>query len=317
MPQDLSAVHPELRSLFKRFPRFSIHRKNLKLARWMSRLFGGQKAAAGVRIKMVEVPGQDAGQTIRLRVYRPAPSPLASPALVWIHGGGFVFGTVEMDDGLVSHFAHELGILVVSVDYRLAPEHPFPAALDDCYTALKWVRNHAADLGIDSQRIAVGGDSAGGGLAACLAQLAVDRGEVQPVFQLLVYPMLDDRTVLREDVPHPELLTWSQGNNRFGWESYLGQPGGLEQTPPYAVAARREDCSGLPPAWIGVGTLDLFHDESIAYAQRLKDNGVECTFEVIHGAFHGFDILDHRPQVVKDFRMAEIEALRKSLFRTD
>ncbi len=317
MPKDLSAVHPELRSLFKRFPRFSIHRKNLKLVRWMSRLFGGQKAAPGIHIENVQVPGQDPGQTIRLRVYRPKTLPQSSPALVWIHGGGYVFGTVEMDDGLVSHFAHELGILVLSVDYRLAPEHPFPAALDDCYAALKWAHDHAVDLGIDPQRVAVGGDSAGGGLAACLAQLAIDRGEVLPVFQLLVYPMLDDRTVLRPEIPNQDLLTWSQGNNRFGWESYLHQPGGLEQAPPYAVAARREDLSGLPPAWIGVGTLDLFHDESAAYAQKLKDCGVECTLEVIQGAFHGFDILDQGPQVVKLFRKAEIEALRKGLFRTD
>ncbi|MBN1372597.1 MAG: alpha/beta hydrolase [Anaerolineaceae bacterium] len=317
MPQDLSAIHPELRSLFKSFPRFSIHRKNLKLARWMSRIFGGQKTAPGTHIETVEVPGEDLGQKVRLRVYRPEALPPASPALIWIHGGGYVFGTVEMDDSLVSHFAHELGLLVVSVDYRLAPEHPFPAPLQDCYAALKWAHDHAADLGIDPQRIAVGGDSAGGGLAACLAQLAIDRGEVQPVFQLLVYPMLDDRTVLREDVPHPELLTWSQVNNRFGWESYLHQPGGLEQALPYAAAARRADLTGLPPAWVGVGTLDLFHDESVAYAQRLKDNGVECTLEVIQGAFHGFDVMTQTPQVVKDFRRAEIEALRKGLFGTD
>ena len=118
-------------------------------------------------------------------------------------------------------------------------------------------------------------------------------------------------------MPHQELLTWSQGNNRFGWESYLHQPGGLEQAPPYAVAARQADLTGLPPAWIGVGTLDLFHNESVAYAQRLKDCGVECTLEVIQGAFHGFDVLTQAPQVIKDFRKAEIEALRKGLFGAD
>ena len=160
----------------------------------------------------------------------------------------------------------------------------------------------------------MGGESAGGGLAASLAQLAHDRGEVQPVFQLLVYPMLDDRTVLREDINRAERLLWSPENNRLGWELYLSQPVSSAPLPPYAAAARRADLSGLPPAWIGVGTLDLFYEEDLAYAQRLKDSGVACETAVVPGAFHGFDQFGARFQVVRDFREAQVNALRKFLF---
>lgn len=147
-------------------------------------------------------------------------------ALVWIHGGGFVIGDPARFHDTCSHLAAELGIVVVSVDYRLAPRHPAPAALEDCYTALTWLHHHAGELGVDPARVAVAGPSAGGGLAACLAQLASDRGEVPVAFQLLVYPMLDDRTVLRRDHGGTGVLGWTPGSNRYGWTSYLGHPRG-------------------------------------------------------------------------------------------
>lgn len=313
MTADLSIIHPDLRQLYKRFPRFTINRWNLRLIRWLIRLVLKQKIPAGIEIEHKSVPNPDSAHPIRLRVYRPKSVLSPAPVLIWFHGGGYVMGAVEMEDAMLSQFAQELGILAVSVDYRLAPDHPFPAPLDDCYAALKWVREHAVELSVDPARIAVGGESAGGGLAAALVQLALDRGEVKPVFQLLVYPMLDDRTVLRPDPPHKDFLTWSLGSNCFGWESYLGQPCGLDRAPAYSAAARREDITGLPPAWIGVGTLDLFYEEDAAYARKLKDCGVGCEVEVIQGAFHGFDVLDPDLQVVKDFRSAEIAALRKAL----
>jgi acetyl esterase/lipase len=231
-----------------------------------------------------------------------------------MHGGGYVMGRPEQDDGSCAQYVHELGIKVVSVDYRCAPKHPFPAALDDCHSALKWVFTHSQELNIDPGRIAIGGNSAGGGLAAALAQLAHDQKEITPVFQLLVYPMLDDRTVLRTDVDDRNNVTWTHKSNRFGWESYLGQECGAEKAPAYSVPARRADLSGLPPAWIGVGDLDIFHDEVVAYAQRLRECGVACEWEVIPGAFHGFDVFDPKVPIVQGFRKSQIAALKKCLF---
>ncbi len=203
----------------------------------------------------------------------------------------------------------------VSIDYRLAPEHPFPTPLDDCYAALKWVDAHGGALDIDPRRIAIGGESAGGGLAAALVQMAHDRREVNPVFQMLVYPMLDDRSSLRSNIANKELMTWSPESNRFGWESYLNQKCGLDQAPPYSVAARRADLSGFPPAWIGVGTLDLFYEEAVAYADKLNKCGVDCELVIVPGAFHGFDFYGPRLKIVDEFRKSQIASLRKHLYR--
>jgi acetyl esterase/lipase len=235
--------------------------------------------------------------------------------LIWMHGGGYLIGRPEQDDVCCVQYVRETGITVVSIDYRLAPKHPFPAGLDDCYSTLKWAASQAQEPGFDPERIAVGGASAGGGLAAALVQLARDRNEIKPVFQLLVYPMLDDRTVLRTDINDSYNITWTQKSNQFGWESYLGQECGSENVPAYSVPARRTDLSGLPPAWIGVGSLDIFHDEDIAYAQRLKGCGVECEVDVVPGAFHGFDVFDPQVPLVQDFRKSQIAALKKYLSR--
>jgi acetyl esterase/lipase len=150
-------------------------------------------------------------------------------------------------------------------------------------------------------------------LAAALAQVARDRHEITPAFQLLVYPMLDDRTSLRTDLITQGHYIWNQASNRFGWESYLGKPCGSAEVPRYAVPARREDLAGLPPAWIGVGTLDLFHDEDVAYARRLQDCGVVCELVVVPGAFHGFDMGPTKLQVVQDFRNSQVAALKRYL----
>ncbi|MEP6895846.1 MAG: alpha/beta hydrolase [Chloroflexota bacterium] len=226
------------------------------------------KTPADILIENVFILGQDDRTQIRLRIYKPKSISAPTPALLWIHGGGYVIGKPEIDDFTCTQYVRELGITVVSVDYRCAPKHPFPAGLNDCYAALKWVTSRAQELNVDSTRIAVGGNSAGGGLAAALAQLAHDRNEIHPLFQLLVYPMLDDRTVLRADIDDSTNVTWTQKSNRYGWESYLGKECGAEDVPAYSVPARRKDLSGLPPAWIGVGSLDVFHDEDVAYAQH-------------------------------------------------
>ncbi|MCK0177185.1 alpha/beta hydrolase [Mycolicibacterium sp. F2034L] len=241
---------------------------------------------------------------VTVRLFRPKGIPVPAPALLWIHGGGYVIGTAAQDDELCRRFSSELGISVVSVDYRLAPEHPYPTPLEDCYSALTWLAKLPS---VDPERVAIGGASAGGGLAAALALLARDRGEVPLVHQLLVYPMIDDRTVDRKDLDNPGHRLWNQASNRFGWSAYLG-----DADRDVAVPARREDLAGLPPAWVGVGSLDLFHDEDLAYAERLRAAGVPCELEVVQGAFHGFDGIVPKADVSRKFFRSQCDALRKA-----
>jgi acetyl esterase/lipase len=316
MAKDLNPIHPELRPIFKSFPSFTANRWTLPISRLLMSLIPGQKPPSDIKVDQIHIPDKEGKHQIPIRMYKPDPVSTNVPALVWLHGGGFVFGNAVMDDTSLFGLVRELGIVVISVSYRLAPENPFPVPLEDCYTALKWIHDCAGDLRIDPARIAVGGASAGGGLAATLAQLAHDRGEIPVAFQLLVYPMLDDRTVLRTEVPYPSLLTWTFESNRFGWESYLHQKCGSDKLPPYAAASRRDDLTGLPPAWIGVGTIDLFSEEDRAYAERLKQCGVSCEWVPVSGAFHGFDAMTPKLPITRDFRRSQMEALRKHLFST-
>jgi acetyl esterase/lipase len=248
-------------------------------------------------------------ETAAVHVYRPAQ--LASPAaaLVWIHGGGLIIGSPHQDGGWLHKMADELGIVVAAVEYRLAPEHRYPAAIEDCYSAFTWI---ATQTDIDPARIAVGGGSAGGGLAAATVLAARERPGPKACFQLLVYPMLDDRTATHVDPDAEYRRLWSNKANSFGWSSYLGHPPGRADVSHLAAPARCSDFAGLPPAWIGVGTLDLFHDECLSYASRLRAVGVECTTSVVQGAFHGFDAMAHKP-VARQFRAEQIAALRAAL----
>lgn len=242
---------------------------------------------------------------IEVRLHRPPQGTATGGALFWIHGGGYVIGTPSQDDILCRRYAKELGITVAAVRYRLAPEHPYPAGLEDCYSALEWFIGLPS---VDPSRVAIGGASAGGGMAAALAQLAHDRGEIALQAQLLVYPMLDDRSGHRDKPDNPGQRLWDKRSNRFGWRSYLG---GAD--PDVAVPARRDDLAGLPPAWIGVGTFDLFHDEDIEYAQRLRTAGVPCELEVVPGAFHGFDGIVAKSAVAQSFLASQMEFLRPVL----
>ena len=194
------------------------------------------------------------------------------------------------------------GCVVVSVDYRLAPKDPYPAALEDCYSALSWL---ARLPGVDPGRIAIGGASAGGGLAAALALLARDRGDVTPLFQLLVYPMVDDRPSSRPGLESPHYRMWSEKSDRLGWEAYLGRADRRS-----AVPARRDDLSNLAPAWVGVGTVDPLYCQGVEYAHRLRHAGVSCELDVVEGAFHGFDIIASKTAVAQGFFARQCEALQ-------
>jgi acetyl esterase/lipase len=296
-------VHPDLRRVAPVLPRVAVGPRTIPVVRVLERLIRKRPPPRGVQVERVGA--------VEVRVHRP-PVPGAGPfpAVLWIHGGGYVMGTAAQDDRLCAEFARRLGAVVAAVDYRLAPEHPAPVPLEDCHDALVWLATRAV---VDGRRVAVAGASAGGGLAAALAQLAVARGEVRPVFQLLTYPMLDDRTVLRDDVDERGFRLWTNRSNRFGWTSYLGTgPGGPGALSPY-VPARAEDLSALPPAWIGVGDLDLFHDEDVAYAERLREAGVPCRLDVVAGAFHGFDAVVPTAPVSRVFRDAQVSALARAL----
>ena len=310
-----SNLHPDLQKTARKIPKFLFKHNTLWVIKWLLKWMPALKTPADMCVENIFISGEDGQTKIRLRIYKPKSITALTPVLIWLHGGGYVMGKPEMDDRRCAHFVRELGVAVVSVDYRCAPKHPFPAGLEDAYAALKWVVSHPQQLGIDGKRIAVGGASAGGGLAAALVQLMHDRQEIKLDFQLLVYPMLDDRTALRTDLDDSHNITWTLKSNRFGWKSYLGKEYGAEDVPAYAVPARQEDLSGLPPTWIGVGTLDIFHDEDVAYAQRLKDCGVACELHIVPGAFHGFDVFDTRLPVVEEFRNAQISALKKYLLQ--
>lgn len=243
----------------------------------------------GVATSDHHVPGPEGDPEVMVRVYQPEDRPETLPALLWIHGGGYVMGDVPSDDLKVKAMTLALNCVIVSVAYRLAPENPYPAPLEDCYAALKWLAGNTDQFGINPDRIAIGGASAGGGLAAGLGLLARDRKEVDLCYQLLIYPMIDDSNLEQAGPDVPDTPLWNRANNLVGWTSYLPQEPGSEGVPIYAAPARAEDLSGLPPTFIGVGTPDLFLDEDIAYAQRLIKAGVPTELHVYADGFHGFD----------------------------
>jgi acetyl esterase/lipase len=294
----LSMFHPDLK-LARFLPRTVIGPRTFRLVRLGTRL---QRGARDVEV--VEVA---AG--VIARIHRPPVGRRSSAAgVLYVHGGGYVIGTAALGDPFCARLAQHLGVVVAAVDYRLAPEHPFPTPLEDVHAALRWL---AEQPDVDAERIALVGDSAGGGLAAALALLVRDRGEIRPVLEVLSYPMLDDRTT-DGDVDPRVLRMWNQRSNRFGWDAYLGDLAAGE-VPATAAPARAEDLAGLPATWIGVGTNDLFYAENVAWAQRLEAAGVPCELFVVEGAYHGFDGVEPRAGVSREFLRARVDALRDAL----
>jgi acetyl esterase/lipase len=271
----------------------------------------------GVTVRELVVPGPEGGPEVSMKLFQPERLTDPAPALFWIHGGGLISGTPGQDDRTNIAFARSLGITVAAVRYRLAPDSPAPAAAEDAYAGLVGLLAHADELHVDIDRVAIGGASAGGGIAAAVALMAHDRGAIRPAFQLLLYPMLDDRTILRTDVDDRHMRGWNPGSNRYGWTSYLGDAAGGPDVSPYAAPARRDDLAGLPPAWMGVGTLDLFYDEDLDYARRLAEAGVPTQVEIIPGAFHGFDALVPRSPLAQQFWNLQAAALRGAFHLTE
>jgi acetyl esterase/lipase len=241
------------------------------------------------------VPGDPA---VPVRVHRAKAAGGVQPCVYSIHGGGYVIGSNVMDDLVFDDLCPALGVVGVSVDYRLAPETPYPGPLEDCYAGLRWTYEHAGELGIDRDCIGVMGVSAGGGLAAALSLLARDRGEVPVAFQLLDQPMLDDRQITQSS-REEGLQVWSRASNTFGWTAYLGDLYGRDDVPPTAAPARATDLSGLPPTFVSVGAVDGFRDEDVDYATRLNQAGVPTELHVYPGACHGFNMIARDAAVSK------------------
>ena len=230
------------------------------------------------------------GHDVRVLVHRPDNLPDAAPAVLYAHGGGFLLGSADSMRTTNQLMAGEAACVVVSVDYRLPPEVPHPGPVEDCYAALRWLHGNAAELGVDPGRIAVAGESAGGGLAAATALLARDRGEVVLAHQHLIYPMLDDRTGPATANPFTGEFVWTAQNNQLGWTALLGHQTGSQDVSGHAVPARAKDLCGLPGTFISVGALDLFAEEDLEYARRLMRAGVPTELHLYPGAYHGFEL---------------------------
>ncbi|MFP5205684.1 MAG: alpha/beta hydrolase [Acidobacteriota bacterium] len=310
----LSYVNPEFRAALRgRHADQSLDAHLLKLARAREDSMPPAPLLPGVTKHMV--PGAKGAPDVRVYVVGDSPG-ASKPAVLHIHGGGYILmsGAITPAE---TELAKELDCVVVSVDYRLAPETKFPGSLEDNYAALRWMNENAKQLGIDTSRIAVKGESAGGGHAAMIAIAVRDRKEFSFCKQILVYPMLDDRTGSTRAVP-PYLghYMWTPQSNRLGWTSLLGVPAGSKTVPPNSVPARVKDLAGLAPAFIGVGSIDLFAPEDIEYARRLLESGISTELMVIPGAYHAFDLLCPDAPLTLEFKAAWTSALRRAFARS-
>lgn len=311
-PDRFALVDPELVEAVRALPDFTVDARSLPIMRGLPARPVAPAPAPQPGFRTI--PGPKGAPDVRVMIIDGTSGKPGSPAYLHMHGGGFVGGRVDQFPAAYQALAQACQCLVVSVDYRLAPETRFPGALEDNYAALRWLHGNAETLGIDRGRIAIGGESAGGGHAAMLAIAARDRGEFPIAFQLLIYPMLDDRTGATVAPPsNVGQFVWNAGSNRFGWASLLGQAPGLKTVPSGSVPARVADLARLPPAFIAVGGLDLFAAEDMAFAARLNAAAVPVELLVVPGAYHAFDGLAPMARVSRQFRNAIIDALKRGM----
>ncbi|MBO5460934.1 MAG: alpha/beta hydrolase [Ruminococcus sp.] len=303
-------IHPELRllgSTLRLAAPFMKVRMMPGMKQMQDKIMKGRWPGKFSNCESVEVPRGD-GTFLRLLVCMPYHLNGEVPGLLWIHGGGYALGLPEQDVHFVKRFMEAADCVVVLPDYTKSVEKPYPAALEDCYLALKWMRVHAKEYGIRRDQLFVGGDSAGGGLTAALTLYARDKGEVSIAFQMPLYPMIDDRpTSTSKDNDAP---VWNTASNIGGWQLYLGELYGTKDVPIYAAPARAKDLSGLPPACSYIGTLEPFYAEAVTYMLRLKEAGVPVHFKRFHGCFHGFDIVSQRSTPVKEASRFSAEAFQ-------
>ncbi len=274
-------------------------------------LLAAMEAPANPNVTSVDrtVPGPEGEPDISVRVYRPVKATGTLPGVYFIHGGGMILGNVAGEDAVATLICDQVGAVVVSVEYRLAPENPHPAPAEDCYAGLRWMAANAAELGVDPDRIGVYGASAGGGLAIAVALMARDRGGPALTFMMPIYPMVDDRNETASSQEITDVGIWDRAGNIEAWTWYLGG----KPADQYAAPARAEDLAGLPPAFIDVGTVDLFRDEDIAFAQRLMQAGVPTELHVHPGSYHASETFAVDAALSRRIWALRTDALRRFL----
>lgn len=300
-------INPELRLVGSliRFVLPSFSETTFKLCNFILDNFGiGVNVTRGIKYEQIKISRAD-GSELRLCVYSPKQPKEGVPGLLWIHGGGYAIGIPEQDHAFVQAFVEASGSVVVAPDYTNSTSAPYPAALNDCYQALLWLRDNGERYGMRSDQIFVGGNSAGGGLTAAVTLLARDRGEVSVAFQMPLYPMLDDR-MITESSQNNDAPIWNTQSNIAAWKLYLGEDFGTDNVSKYASPARETDYSGLPPTLTYIGTIDPFRDETVNYVNALREAGVEVSFKMYDGCFHGFDMFSYT-SVAKDAKQFMID----------
>lgn len=284
-------IHPELRiigSLIRMImPNFT--KPFFSFANFfLDNILSGMNLATKVKFEEKYITRED-GTKLRICVYSPKEKKEDVPGVLWIHGGGYAIGIPEQDFSFIQNFVLASGCVVVAPDYTNSTKAPYPAALNDCYDALLWLKDNGKDYGMRSDQIFVGGDSAGGGLCAATTLLARDRGDVNIAFQMPLYPMLDDRMITASS-QNNDAPIWNTKSNELGWELYLGEDYKTDNVSKYAAPARETDYSNLPPTLTYVGNIEPFTDETVEYVENLKNAGVDVKFKIFDGCFHGFDL---------------------------
>lgn len=313
---DDSMIHPELRNAGKVIrwilPSFTL--RTYRFAKVMTKALKG-KCRSPLRYEQQFITRPD-GTQLRLCVYSPLTKADNVPGLVWFHGGGYALGVPEQDESAYRRFIEESGCVVVAPDYRLSIDAPYPAALEDCYSALLWLKENGSDYGMRDDQIMVGGESAGGGLTAAISLLARDKKEVTIAFQMPLYPMLDDQmnspSATNNDAP-----LWNSKSNDLSWRLYLGDLFGTSDIPSYAAPARATDHHHLPPTCSFVGSIEPFRDETIAYMGKLRLSGIPVHFKEFEGCFHGFDVVSPKSSIAQeavDFLMEQFRYAVKNYF---
>ena len=309
-------LDPELKPLMEAMPPIDLSAETIVAVRQeRAAMSAAMMPPLPPEVSIVEerAPGPEGAPHVRMKIYRTPSDRKDRPAILHLHGGGYVLGSPESMAPQCCAWAKGMDAVVVAPAYRLAPETCFPGNVEDAYAALAWLYANAGQLGIDTARIAVAGESAGGGLAASLALLVRDRKEYAFCHQQLIFPMIDDRTAIRDDLsPMFGEYVWTNEKNHFGWSSILGHAPGIAGVSPYAAAARAEDLSGLPPAFIATGAMDLFTDENLVYAQRLMATGIPVELHVYPGAPHGF-MWATEARVTKQFTRDAWDALARGI----
>ncbi|KKO52762.1 alpha/beta hydrolase [Paenibacillus sp. DMB20] len=307
----ISRVAPELKQGVTHLPPLHLPED---LAKARQTVIPPAERSESVRIMARHIPRADS-QEMLIKIYEPTPRDGKKlPALLWSHGGGYVLGHPSGEDGLCQSFVQAANCVVISPDYRLAPEHPFPAAIEDCYAALVWMTSAADELNIDLSRLAIGGASAGGGLTAALALMARDRGGPAICFQMPLYPMIDNLNVTPSSHEITDPAVWNRDNNLAAWKMYLGDHD-HDDISPYAAPSRAKSLAGLPPVYTCVGQLDPFRDETLDYVARLAQAGIDVEFQLYPGCYHGFEHVVPTAEISQRAKNGYIHALARALNR--